>query len=237
MEKTSSKFVNSIIEKMTEVTVGQEESIRKAGEIIANSIKNKGIIQSFGSGHSYGNALEISGRAGGLIQTKVINEPAKGIYESVEGVGKIFMRNLDLRREDTLILISNSGRNPLSIELAMGAKEMGVPIIVVTALEVASNSTSRHSSGKMLHEFADVILDNKSIYGDACIEVEGLSVKIGGTSLYTGSLLLDCAVMEAIDILMEDGITPPIFMSANVDGGPEYNQKMLDKFKHRLAQY
>lgn len=237
MEKTARKFSNCIVQKMMEVTIGQEENIRKAGEIIANSIKNGGIIQSFGSGHSYGNALEISGRAGGLIQTKVINEPARGIYESIEGVGKIFMDNLDLRVEDTLILISNSGRNPLSIELAMGAKQMGVRIIVVTALDVASDSTSRHSSGKMLHEFADVILDNKSIYGDACIDVESLPVKVGGTSLYTGSLLLDCAVMDAMDMLIEEGITPPIFMSANVDGGPEYNKKMLDKFKHRLAQY
>jgi len=26
-------------------------------------------------------------------------------------------------------------------------------------------------------------------------------------------------------------------MSANVDGGPEFNQKLLDKFADRLAEY
>lgn len=233
----SKKFQKEIVEKLDKVLEGQEDKIHLAGKIIANTIKNQGIIQSFGSGHSYGNALEISGRAGGLIQTKIINEPARGIYEMVEGVGTQFVKHLDLRKEDTLILISNSGRNPLGIEMAMEAKKLGVPIIVVTAYDVASNSTSRHSSRKMLHDFANIVLDNKSIFGDACIEVEGLPVKVGGTSLYTGCMLLDCAVLEAIEILMNEGIQPPLFMSANVDGGPEYNQVMLDKFKYRLAEY
>lgn len=231
------KFQDAIIEKLRTILVGQEEQIHKAGKLIAETVKNNGIIQSFGSGHSYGNALEISGRAGGLIQTKIINEPAKGIYEMVEGVGKEFFKHLDLRKEDTLILISNSGRNPLSIELAMEAKRLGVPIIVVTAFDVSSHSASRHSSGKLLYEFADVVLDNQSIFGDACIDVEGLPVKVGGTSLYTGCMLLDCAVLEALEILLNEGITPPVFMSANVDGGPEFNAEMLNKFKDRLAEY
>lgn len=231
------KFHQTMLDKLSEIMEGQEESLQHAGQIIAHTIKQGGIVQSFGSGHSYGNALEISGRAGGLIQSKIINEPSRGIYEAIEGVGTIFMKQLDLRPEDTLILISNSGRNPLAIEMAIEAKRINVPIIVVTAYDVASHSASRHSSGKMLHEFADVILDNRSIFGDSCIEVQGLPVKVGGTSLYTGSMLLDFAVMEAIEVLLGEGITPPLFLSANIDGGPAYNQKMLDQFKDRLLQF
>lgn len=237
MLETAKKFNEAILDRLTSITKGQEEQIKKAGELIANTIEKGGIIQSFGSGHSYGNALEVSGRAGGFIQTKIINEPSRGNYEMVEGVGTQFMKHLDLREQDTMILISNSGRNPLGIEMAMGAKAKGVKIIVVTAYDIASNSTSRHSSGKMLHDFADVILDNRSIFGDSCIEVPGIPVKVGGTSLYTGCMLLDCAMMDALDILLEKGITPPVFMSANVDGGPEFNQKYLDMFKDRLTQY
>lgn len=231
------KFQDAILHQLASVTKNQEEQLHQAGQIMADTIEKGGIIQSFGSGHSYGNALEISGRAGGFIQTKVINEPSRGIYESVQGVGQIFMKQLDLRKEDTLILISNSGRNPLGVEMAMIAKEMGISLIVVTAFDVASHSTSRHTSGKMMHEFADVILDNHSIFGDACIAVEGLDVKVGGTSLYTGCMLLDWAVMEAIQILLDKGITPPLFKSANIDGGPAYNQSLLDQFKHRLTQF
>ncbi|MEG0961035.1 MAG: SIS domain-containing protein [Erysipelotrichaceae bacterium] len=237
MRNIGDKFSEEIIKKLTTIADGQEEALHQAAIIIADTVEKGGIVQSFGSGHSYGNALEISGRAGGFIQTKIINEPSRGNYEMVEGVGTQFLNHWDLRENDCLILISNSGRNPLSIEMAMGAKALGIKIIVVTALQVAKNSTSRHSSGKMLHDFADVILDNKSIFGDSCIEVEGLPVKVGGTSLYTGSMLLDRATFEAIDILLDRGVTPPLFMSANVDGGPEFNKKYQDMYKDRLRLY
>ena len=134
-------------------------------------------------------------------------------------------------------MISNSGRNPLPVELAMHAQEAGIKVIAVTAVEVSSAGTSRAKSGKRLFECADVVLDNKSSFGDAALEVEGLATRVGGTSLYTGCLLLDCAVMESIDILLERGVQPPLFMSANVDGGPEFNQRLLDQFKERLAEY
>lgn len=46
---------------------------------------------------------------------------------------------------------------------------------------------SRAKSGKLLYECADVVLDNKSSFGDACLEVEGIPTKVSGTSLYTVS--------------------------------------------------
>lgn len=233
MRNLKEKFQERILDLCTHVCDGQEEAIRATAEIFAETIMKGGVIQSFGSGHSLGNALEISGRAGGLIQTKLIQATA-GMYETVEGIGTAFANDMDLREEDTFVLISNSGRNPLSIEMAQVAKAKGIKIIVVTALDVSKSSTSRHSSGKLLYEYADVVLDNKSIFGDACVEVEELPVNVGGTSLYTGSILLDCAVLEAIDIMLDKGFVPPLFMSANVDGGPEYNKKYLDLYKHRL---
>lgn len=237
MSSIAEKFQKHIVEMLETISEGQQQQIKAAAELVAETIKNNGIIQSFGSGHSYASALEISGRAGGFIQTKIIQEPARGMYEAIEGVGTEFFKQLRLKKEDLLILISNSGRNPLSIEIAMEARKMHVPVIVVTALAVSASSKSRHSSGKLLYELADVVLDNRSTEGDACIAVEGLPVKVGGTSYYTGSLLLDCVMMEAMQILLDQGIAPPLFMSANVDEGREYNQKLLDQFKDRLALY
>ena len=43
--------------------------------------------------------------------------------------------------------------------------------------------------------------------------------------------------MDSMDILLERGVVPPVFMSANVDDGPEFNQRLLDQFKHRLAEF
>lgn len=237
MYKTAERFKEEIIKRIDEVTEGQDEAIHEAATIFADTIERGGIIRAFGSGHSFGNALEICGRAGGYIQTRIIREPSTGIYEMLNGTGVEFMKKLDLRPQDCLVVISNSGRNPLGIEMAELAQQKGVKTIVVTALEVSKAGTSRRSDGKLLYEFGDVVLDNKSSFGDACIDVEGLDTKVGGTSLYTGCMLLDCAIMESLDILLDRGVTPPVFMSANVDGGPEFNQKLLDKFADRLAEY
>ncbi len=155
----------------------------------------------------------------------------------IEGVGEQFSLITDFRAEDVLIMISNSGRNPLSIELAKHAKSKGTKIIVLTSLQCSKELTSRHSSGKLLYHFADQILDNHGVYGDAAIEIEGLSVKTGGTSSIIGSLLLNETIIRAIQIMINNGYIPPIYMSANIDGGPEYNQKLLHQYQDRLLRH
>jgi uncharacterized phosphosugar-binding protein len=152
----------------------------------------------------------------------------------VEGVGVQFCKKLDVRKEDVIVLISNSGRNPLPIEIAMYCKEKGAKIIAVTNVESSKSMTSRHSSGKKLYEFADVILDNCVMDGDASVEIPGLPVKVGGTSSISAALMENVMMLEAIEIMVEKGFTPPIFMSANVDGGPEFNEKLTVKYFDRL---
>ena len=176
-----------IMEKLEET---QGEHIHEAAGLISESIRNGGILQAFGSGHSYAGAIEVCGRAGGLIPSKVIKDKAEGMYESVEGNAPILMRTVDIQPNDIIILISNSGRNPMSIEMADYIKKKGNKLIVVTALEVSKNSTSRHSSGKLLYEFADVVLDNQSMFGDAALEIEGLDTRVCGTSSFSTCLLL-----------------------------------------------
>lgn len=229
-------FTNQIKQMIDEVIQLEDDNMTTAAEIIADRIMAGGILHAFGSGHSYANAIEVCGRAGGLIPSKTVEEPSRGIYEMIEGVGSQFALITDFRAEDVFIIISNSGRNPMSIELAQHAKQKGSKIIVLTALECSKQLTSRHSSGKLLYQFADQILDNHGVYGDAAIELEGLPIKTGGTSSIIGSLLLDETLVRAIQIMIDNDYIPPIFMSANVDGGPEYNQKLLDMYQERLLR-
>ena len=137
MGDSAARFKAEVLRRLDTVLDGQEDALHQAATIFANTIERGGIIRAFGSGHSHANALEICGRAGGYIQTKVVREPAWGIYEMIDGVGDQFWLKLDLRPEDCLVVISNSGRNPLPIELAQHAQEAGVPVIAVTALEVS----------------------------------------------------------------------------------------------------
>ncbi|MGI1692046.1 SIS domain-containing protein [Thermoanaerobacter uzonensis] len=228
------RYFEVVEELIKELKDTQHENIRKASEIIANSIINGGILHSFGSGHSYASAIEIAGRAGSLIPAKTVEEPSRGLYETIEGVGTKLMENYDLRENDCFVIISNSGRNPLVIEVADFVKRKGNKLIVVTSLDVSKKLKSRHSSGKNLYQFADVILDNRGKEGDSVIELDGLPVKVGPTSTIAAVVLLQATIVEAVKIMLSMGYTPPIYMSANIDGGPEFNKKLIEKYVERL---
>lgn len=223
--------VRSLID---EVESTQIENIEKAAVAFADAIEKGGIIQAYGSGHSVAGALELTHRAGGFIPTKNIKEPAGGAYESIEGVGTSFMKKVDVRPNDVVVVISNSGRNPLPVEMALGCKKKGATIIAVTALEASSRLKPKHSSGKNLYEVSDIVLDNKVVEGDSTIEVEGLETKICGMSSITTAVLLQAVNLRAAEILLERGINPPIYLSQNIDGGREYNEAIEEKYLDRL---
>ncbi len=228
------EFFDKAKEVMGKLEETQQENIHKAALLISESIRNGGILQAFGSGHSYAGAIEVCGRAGGLIPSKVIRDRAEGLYESIEGNAPFLMRKVDIQPNDVVIIISNSGRNPMSIEMADHIKKKGVKLIVVTALEVSKSSSSRHSSGKLLYEFADVVLDNQSSFGDAALDVEGLDSRICGTSSFSTCLLLQQAIYEAVKDMLEKGYEPPVYKSANIDGGREFNNVLEQKYGDRI---
>ncbi len=212
----------------------QKDAVEQAGQATAKALMNKGIIQAFGSGHSMGGAMEVTTRAGGFIPSKMLKDFSIGTYEMIEGVGTQFMRKVDVRENDVVFIISNSGRNPLGVEIATIAKEKGATTIAVTSLEASKNLTSKHSSGKRLFEVCDIVLDNCAPDGDAAIELAGLDSKVCGVSAITCNMLLQSAMLRAAEIMLENGVEPPVYKSANVDGGPEYNQKLEAMFFDRI---
>ena len=212
----------------------QENNVEVVATAVADAIQNGGLVQAFGAGHSYGGALELTHRAGGFIPSKNIKEPALGAYESVEGVGTSFMKKVDVRPNDIVFVISNSGRNPLPIEVAIRAKEKGAKVVAVTSLEASKNIKSKHSGGKNLYEVADYVLDNRVPEGDSCIEIPGLDVKACGMSSITTAVVLEAVVCRAIEILLDRGIVPPIYKSQNIDGGREYNEAIEKDYIERL---
>ncbi len=228
------EYFKVIEELLKEVEATQSGNITIAGEMIAQSIMDGGILQAFGSGHSFAAAIEITNRAGGLIPAKAIKEPAGGMYETIEGVGNLFLKRSDIRKEDIVVLISNSGRNPLPIEIALKCREIGAKIIVVTSLESSKELLSKHSCGKNLWELGDVVLDNRVMKGDSTIEVPGLPVRVCGTSSVSAAVMLNAAVLEAIQIMLSKGYVPPVYMSQNVDGGAEFNERLTAKYADRL---
>ncbi|WP_316496358.1 sugar isomerase domain-containing protein, partial [Enterococcus faecium] len=125
-----------------------------------------------------------------------------------------------------------SGRNPIIIDLALAAKAKGVKIISLTNVQYSRSVTSRHSSGKRLFEVSDIVIDNHGDIGDACCELTGIVQKAGPSSTVIGAAILNTIIVEVCEQLIANGIKhPPIFYSANLDGGDLRNAELYEEYK------
>jgi len=132
------------------------------------------------------------------------------------------------------LLHSVSGRNTVSIDMAIAAKEKGMNVVVITNMEYTQKVTSRHPSGKNLYEFADIVIDNHGEFEDSCMLLDGMNQKIAPTSSVVGCMIVNMIVISTVDNLLKLGIEPPVFRSANVDGGDEANKVIFERYKENI---
>ncbi len=219
------------------------KNIEDAAKLFAQAILNGKKIFLFGTGHSHMLSEELFYRAGGLlnIQPILIDElmlhiDASGstLAERKEGLAQSIFEDYKISSQDVVVIISNSGRNGVVIDMALLCKEKGVKTIALTSLNHTNSGPSRHCSGKRLCEICDIVLDNCGEVGDACVEVEGIDGKICATSTVAGALILNAVVAQAVENCTKKGCYPDHFCSANVDGGDEINNKLIEKYKKEI---
>lgn len=223
-------YHEKIIRLLETIKTTQAEPVARAGAVVGRTVKEGGIVHAFGSGHSAAIAYEAHGRAGGLAAVSAIIDPLRGLAEKVEGYGRALMAPIRLAPQDAMIIISNSGRNPLPLEVAMVAGEKGLPVICITSLAHSKSVSSRHSSGKRLFELADIVLDNHGDPGDAAVTLSGFDIPVGPTSTITGAFIMNQIIISATQWLIEHGIEPPVFKSANLDGSKQHNDELRSRY-------
>lgn len=229
-----SQYEENVKQVINKIDSTQNEAMYNAGKLISKCISNGGIIQSFGSGHSFSGALEVAGRAGGYIGSKAISE-FSNIYawlEVVDGVGTEFIKQVDIKENDCFIIISNSGKNPLHSEVASYIKSKNLKLIVVTNLN--QSLKTKVNFDKKLYEYADVVIDNCCFDGDCSININKYDLKVGPISTIAVSYILNKVILNSYEILLDDEVVPPVFKSANCDGGREYNAMLLENYQMRL---
>jgi uncharacterized phosphosugar-binding protein len=237
--------MNDIIQEYIEICVTQlrtvasesQKSIDAAAHAIADCLASEGIFYLFGSGHSALIAREAFWRAGGLAPAIPIPDPLAGDGERIPGLGATIVGHYDLQPGDVLIVISNSGINPMPIEIAMVAKARGLTVISLTSIAHSSQVASRHPEGKKLMEVADIVIDTHGTPGDAAVELPGTDLKAGATSTVIGAAIIEAITTRAADILLERGLEPPVLISSNTPEGDRHNRTLSKHHRKRLIRY
>ncbi|MGI6326132.1 MAG: sugar isomerase domain-containing protein [Saccharofermentanales bacterium] len=233
---------------------GEQESIKKAAETIAEAALQGRMVHVIGpGGHSNMGVEEILWRAGGLAFWNAILDPGtnlihgakrSNIIERTPGyaIGVLDAYRVGRERGEVIVIINAYGINSMTIDTVIECKKRGVKTIAVTsdsfARIVPAGQKSRHPSNKNLYEEADIYINNHLPVGDAIISVEGFDNKIGSTSTFCNCFVMNCIVVETVKEFIKRGIVPPVFMSANMPGGDEHNKSLEAKYgpliKHLL---
>ncbi len=237
-------YIDGLQAVLERIKSEQADKIKRAGQLVAAALSAGGVIHTFGTGHSHLIADEAFFRAGGiaainpilderLIFLKCALESTRAERES--GLASELISRETVRAEDAAIIISNSGRNAVPVEMALEMKARGVKVIAITNLEQSRASTARHSSGKRLYELADVTIDNCVPTGDALLSLPGMETKIGPASTVAGAAIINSIIVEAVDELLQRGKLVPVLPSANIEGiTDETLSDILAPYKGRI---
>lgn len=236
--------IQEIVKKAEET---QEDNILKAADLLTECTKNGGIIHLFGSGHSCLVTEDVFWRAATLANVHAIFEPSvagineitkSGYMEKIEGMGQVLMNYQRITPPDVMICISNSGNNAITIDVAIEAKKRGLPVIVFTNVEYSDFLSPHHSSGSKLKDYADVVIDNCSLIGDAAVKLDGLPMKVGATSTIPSVFLLHALFVQTCDNLLKQNIVPDVYynghMTYEIPDAKKHNDRLMDKYFYKI---
>ncbi|HET6745372.1 MAG TPA: SIS domain-containing protein [Candidatus Limnocylindria bacterium] len=241
MPKAYDRYFDRLAELMTALRT-EGPQIEAVAKVMANCIATGGVVHVFGSGHSHMMAEEVFHRAGGLFAFNAmldINLTSFGtlkasMVERAEGYATVILDSFDVRPGEVVIIVSNSGINPVPIELAVEAGRIGATTIAITSASNYQSAKSRHSSGKKLTEVTDLTIDSHVPVGDAILTLDGLDAPVASSSTALGAALLNAIVAQTAEELLAAGHQPPVIVSMNVPGGDERNAALTERYRPRL---
>lgn len=234
-------YFDYLKEKLNSCVETQSENIEKAADMILESFHAGGEFYAFGTGHSHMIAEELYTRAGGLAFVHAILPPELMLHEMVNkstnierlpGYAKALLDLYPITEKDVFLIVSNSGRNSVPVEMAMEAHKKGAKVIALTSMKHSSKCTSRQKDGLKLYQVADLVLDNQAEYGDAGYYVGENEIPVAGTSDFIGIAIVQALVVAIASKLEANGEEVPVFRSGNVDGADEMNAHLHEKYIH-----
>lgn len=225
-----------------------KEAIDEAARTLSDAIAADRIVHVLGPGaHSYMGAEELFYRAGGLACINAILDPGVSMehgarrttrIERTTGYAAAVLEGYDLRPGDPFLITSSYGVNAFSVEAAQYALDKGLHVIAITSAsfgdELPLSHPARHPSGETLPRLAHITIDNRVPVGDALMQIDGVAEKVGPASTIATSYLSGLLILRTVSLLREQGVRPPLWRSANSEGGEAANEWLIERYGHRI---
>ncbi len=245
------------LRKCRELIVSVERQINQisqAADWFAETILAGRMVHLFGSGHSRILVEEMWPRYGSFPGFNPIVElsmtfhnPVVGangqrqamFIENVSGLAERILRNFVLSSKDSALVISSSGCNAVPIEMAAEFQKHGVKVVAIITAKHAAASTSKHSSGKKLADYADLVLDTGAPVGDAMVKVDGLETPVAPGSTVGGCLLVNAIKAEVAQRLTGAGKPPKVLTASSIAGAEKSTalfESAYDEHAYRLSK-
>lgn len=241
------KYFEVLQEVVEKVKTTQGDNIMAAAKILAETTKKGGIIYGFGTGHSHLVVDDAFWRAATPANyCALLEQSATGSFEITKSyfientydIGKLIVDYHRITPNDCMIIISNSGNNIAPVDAAIRAKEKGIPVIAITAVEYSDFLKTKHKDGVKLKDVADVVLDNCSLIGDAAVEIENFEMKVGSTSTIPNVFLQNAILTQMVELLVKEGYQPDVYYNGHMAfmkaDCADHNDKLVDKYFYRI---
>ena len=231
-----SEYLEKIGEILKRIEDEEAGRLARAAELVADVICRDGLVHVFGCGHSHLAALDTFYRAGGLACVSPLLDEDLMLHdgaakssrlEKMSGIASEAFRRQGVKAGDVVVVISASGKNAAPMEMLRAAKAAGVTTVAIS-------SAAYRAHGATLLDEADVPIDCKVPYGDAVIDVG--AAKMGGLSTYASLFILNSILIEGAKKAAVRGVTPPIYVSGNVEGGTARNVALEERYFGRVKR-
>jgi uncharacterized phosphosugar-binding protein len=236
------------------VVQAQEQAIKQAAALFANSILRGRMVHVFGSGHSRIMVEEMWPRYGSFAGFNPIVELSLTFHnlvvgangqrqamflENVAGLADRILRNFDTKPSDTALIISSSGTNIVPVEMAEIFQKQGIKVVSLITAAHSAASLSKRADGKKLGDFSDIVLDTGAPIGDAMVWLGGMEMPVAPGSTVGGAMLINCLKVETAQLLTEAGHPPKALAAAAIVGAEKaeaFFEAAYDEHAHRIAK-
>lgn len=227
-------------EHLRRVEDANREVLEAVAQAVLAVVRADGLIYAAGTGHSIALLLESFYRAGGLACVYPIFHPAllpleggavSTALERVPGFGTQLVRQAAPSPSDLAVVFSNSGVNPVPVEMAEEFRAAKTPVVGVVSREHMRRAPARHP--RKLDAVVDHLLDTLVPYGDAAYDA-GAGAPTMPLSSLSGVFLWNLLLGRLSALAAASGMVLPLWTSANVDGGEARNRVLLERYRRRI---